>query len=122
MAQRLELLGGKELRASLKAAGDDLADLKAAHAAAAAIIAAAAKGMAPRRTGRLATSIRGSGSKAEAIVQAGVVYAGVIEFGWPRRNIPGQPYLVPAARDTEPEWRPAYEAELQRIIAKVKGL
>jgi phage gpG-like protein len=121
----LDVEGGKELRRSLKAAGDDLADLKEAHAEAARTVATAAKGTAPVRTGRLAASIRGSGTKTGAIVRAGgarVPYAAIQEFGWPRHNIVGQPYLVPAARETEPDWRRAYEAAVKRILAKVKGV
>ena len=125
MAAIAEIEGAKELRRSLKAAGDDLSDLKAAHAEAARTVATAAQAGAPMRTGRLSASIRGSGAKAGATVRAGgarIPYAGVQEFGWPRHNIPGQPYLVPAARETEPEWRAAYEAAVEAILAKVKGL
>jgi hypothetical protein len=120
----VEVEGGKELRKSLKNVEDGLKDLQAAHAAAAGIVAAAAPSYAPLRTGRLAGSIRGSGAKAAATVRAGgakVPYAGVQEYGWPRRNIPAQPFLVPAAHDTEGEWRPVYEARVEELIDKVHG-
>ena len=125
MAAIAEIEGAKELRRTLKAAGDDLADLKAAHAEAARTVATAAQAGAPMRTGRLSASIRGSGTKTGAVVRAGgarIPYAAVQEFGWPRHNIPGQPYLVPAARETEPEWRAAYEAAVAAILAKVRGM
>jgi phage gpG-like protein len=116
--------GEKELRASLKAAGDDLSDLKAAHAETARTIAAAGQGNVAVRTGRLSGSIRGSGTKTAAIIRAGggsIPYAKVIEFGWRRHNIEPQKYLTRAAIDTEPTWKRAYQDAVQRILAKVHG-
>jgi phage gpG-like protein len=117
--------GARRLRATLKQAGDDLEDLKAAHARAAAIVVARGRPGAPvGETGRLAASVRGSGTKAGAIVRAGsaaLPYAGVQEWGWPARHIAAQPFLVPAALETEPTWYPAYQAEVQAILDRVKG-
>ena len=124
MPAQYEVEGAKELRRTLKKAGDDLSDLKAAHAETATIVATAAQSGAPRRTGRLSGSIRGSGTKTMAIVRAGgakVPYAGVQEYGWPRRNIPAQPYIVPAAHDTESTWMGRYEDAVKRLLGKVKG-
>ena len=121
----VRLEGARELRRTLRAAGDDLGDLKRAHAEAAGIVVPVAQAGAPRETGKLAATIRGSGTKTQAIVRAGfaaVPYAGVQEWGWPARNIPAQPYLIPAGQATEPAWIGAYEAEVDRILAKVKGV
>jgi hypothetical protein len=116
--------GARELRATLKAAGDSFADLKAANAAAAGIVAPVAAGRAPVRTGRLAATVRPAGTKVAAIIRAGraaVPYAGPIEFGWPSRNIEPQGFIVPAARDTEPQWTEVYWAAINRIIARIRG-
>jgi hypothetical protein len=116
--------GGRQLRATMKAAGDDLADLKAVNAAAAATVAAVARPRAPVRSGRLASTVRPSGTKTAAIVRAGraaVPYAGVIEFGWPGHNIEAQPFIVSAAQDTEPEWTAAYTAAVDRILSRIRG-
>lgn len=121
-----QVKGGRELRRSLKAAEGNLDDLKAAHARAAAIVAGRGRTVAPvGETGRLAATVRGSGTNTAANVRAGsagVPYAGVQEWGWPARHIPAQPYLVPAAQETEPEWLPAYQEEVQTILDRVKGV
>jgi hypothetical protein len=116
--------GAKELRRTLRKAGDDMKDLKVAHADAARIVSDAAVPKAPRRTGALAGTIRPAGTKTMAIVRAGyarVPYAGVQEWGWPRRNIPAQPYIVPAAHETEADWVKRYDEEIERILGKVEG-
>jgi phage gpG-like protein len=61
-----------------------------------------ASAMAPRLTGALASSVQGNPSAEKAQILAGsaaVPYAGVIEYGWPDRNIDAQPYLNPAVND-----------------------
>ena len=124
MAATFEIEGGKELRKSLRDVENGLKDLKVAHAEAAGIVAEAAMAGAPRRSGRLAGSIRPSGTKAAAIVRAGgarIPYAGVQEYGWPGHNIPAQPYIVPAAHDTESTWIARYEAAVDQLLGKVKG-
>lgn len=117
--------GGREFRASAKRAGDDLSDLKEAHAAAAGIVAPVARASAPVGTsGRLAASVRPGATKTASIIRAGkksVPYAGVQEFGWPARNIEPQPFVVPAAQETESRWVPLFEAALERIIRRIKG-
>ena len=117
--------GARRLRSTLKAAGDDLSDLKAAHARAAAIVTARAGSAAPvGPTGRLAASVRGSGTKQGAFVRAGsaaVPYAGVQEWGWSARHVPAQPFVVPSAMETEPIWHEAYTAEVEAILDRVKG-
>lgn len=78
------------LQKDLQALGLELEDPKDAMSDIAAEGARLAASFAPRRTGRLAASIKGSRAKGSAIVKAGgarVPYAGVINYGWPRRNI-----------------------------------
>jgi len=116
--------GGPELRRTLRRAGDDLTDLKEAHARAAQIVTPAAQAGAPHRTGRLAATVRGAGQKTAALIRAGyasVPYAGVIEWGWPARSIVAQAFIGTAARATETTWREAYLAQVQDILDRVKG-
>lgn len=116
--------GAKQLRASMKAAGEDLSDLKEVNAQAARTVSAAAVPRTPVRTGRLAASIRPSGTKTAAIVRAGrssIPYAGVIEFGWPGHNIEAQPYVTTAAADTQPTWESTYQQAIDRIVARIRG-
>lgn len=117
--------GAKELRRTLKRAGDDLGDLKSAHAEAAGIVTAASRMRAPKRTGRLAASVRGSGAATTATIRAGrssVPYAGPIHWGWPARNIPANPFIANAAQDTEPVWARRYEAAVEKILHRIKGI
>lgn len=121
----LQVEGARELRRTLKKAGDDLGDLKEAHAAAAGIVAPAARANAPvGPTGRLSSSVRPGATKTQSVIRAGkaaVPYAAVQEFGWPARNIAAQPFVRPAAQDTEPQWTALFQAAINRILNRIKG-
>jgi hypothetical protein len=124
MAAEFEVEGGKELRRSLKQVEDGLKDLKAVHAEVGGIVADEARATAPTLTGALAGSVRPGATLRGAVIRAGgarVPYAGVIHWGWPRRNIVGQPFMTSAASDTEPTWLARYEARIDELLAKVKG-
>jgi hypothetical protein len=133
--------GGRQLRRTLKEAGDDLSDLKAAHKEAATIAAEGASSLVPVRTGRLAASIRPAGTKTAGIVRVGtkaVPYAHAIQWGrqiWPSKKAspPAAPrhkfksfikpslFATEGAKDTEPRWVAAYEKALQDAVNKVEG-
>ena len=126
MAKRglVEVEGAARLRRTLRAAGADLEQLRAAHAAAAAIATEAAANRAPVRSGTLAATVRGSGTKTAGIVRAGfarVPYAGPIHWGWPARSITAQPFIVEAAQDTEPSWIRVYEQAVDQALKQIKG-
>jgi hypothetical protein len=119
-----EVLGARELRATLKAAGEDLKQLKEPSAEVAGVVSRAASAGAPRRTGRLSSTVRGSGTNRAAVVRAGtarVPYAQVIHWGWGRRNIAADPWMSRAAVRTEPIWTVVYRTAVVRIISKVRG-
>jgi hypothetical protein len=119
-----EVVGAIRLRATLKKTEDGLEDLKALHGEIAQIVADYARPRAPRVTGTLAGTIRPGATKTMAVVRAGfakVPYAGVQEWGWPARNIPPNPFLKPAAHETETTWRKKYDDEVDRLLSKVKG-
>jgi hypothetical protein len=116
--------GARELRRTLKRAGDDLADLKAANAKAGQTVAQWAAVKAPRRTGALGASVRAGKAVGRAQIMAGnaaVPYAGVIHWGWPARRITAQPFIVEAAQATQPAWEAAYLDDMQRVVDRVKG-
>jgi hypothetical protein len=103
----LEVEGGRELRRALKGVEGGLADLKATHAKISATVTPVAQRTAPVLTGRLAGSVRGSGTAAAAVVRVGgsaIVYGGPIHWGWPAHNIAAQPFLVDAGTATQPVW------------------
>ncbi|WP_280383364.1 hypothetical protein [Nocardia wallacei] len=122
MAEQVRVIGGRRLRATMRRAGVDMQELNRAHAAAARIVADAAR--APVASGRLQSTIRPGATRTQAIVRAGyasVPYAGVIHWGWPRRNIRAQPFLSDAATSTESTWIKSYEDEIERIISQIEG-
>lgn len=125
----LTVEGGRELRRTLRQAGSDLTELKEANKRAADIVAAAAPARAPRVSGRLASSIRGAGTKTAGIVRAGnnrksatgIRYALPIHWGWPKRNIKANPFLSDTAQQTEEKWMKEYEIDIEKIVNLVKG-
>ncbi|MGO1048802.1 HK97 gp10 family phage protein [Crossiella sp. CA198] len=93
MHTRIHVEGMKELRRELGALDRNAMrrTLRGAHVEVADLVAAEAKSTAPRRTGRLAASVRGTASESKAYVMAGtsarVPYAGPIHFGVPASRI-----------------------------------
>jgi phage gpG-like protein len=119
--QVAEVVGRERLAATLHRAADQLAHMDNATEQAANLIRVRAQGRAPKHTGALAGSIRASHTGATAEAASSRVYAGVQEYGWPGHHIAAQPYLRPAAEDTEGVWINYYRAELVRIIGTVEG-
>jgi hypothetical protein len=118
----VQVVGARQLRATMKRAGDDLGDLVDVHGEISRLVVASTR--APRRSGRLAGTVRGSGTKTVATVRAGrssVPYAGPIHYGWPARHIAPSPFLTDAAHGTEPAWRAMYLDAVEKILARVKG-
>jgi hypothetical protein len=116
--------GARELRATMKAAGANLSDLNAVNKQTASLVSAEAVGRTPRRTGALAATVRPAGTRTAAIVRAGrasVPYANVIEFGWPARGIEAQPWVYEAAQAKESQWTSYYEAEIDKIVGRIRG-
>lgn len=117
--------GLPQVRRALRNIQGNVDDLKDANAAVAALVAHAAAPRAPRRTGRLASSVRGNRSAGRATVSAGgatLPYAGPIHWGWPSRHIDGQPFIVDTALATEPVWLPMYERNVQDAVDKTTAL
>ena len=50
-----------------------------------------------------------------------VPYAGPIHWGWPRRNISPNTWVVDAARATEPQWLRAFVRDIDKALDKVEG-
>jgi phage gpG-like protein len=130
----LPVEGARTLRSTLKKAGHDLEQLKRIHAQVAQMVAGRAASLAPHRSGRLANTIRSSGTNAAAIVRAGrnaVPYAGPIHWGWPSRPKPAKnwrggpikanPFIYTAAENTQPSWEHIYLAALETIIRQIEG-
>lgn len=63
-------------------------------------------------TGHLSGSIRAS--KAE--ISIGAIYAGVINFGWPERNIAAQEFIYSSIKTSEREFMKDYLDEADRAL------
>jgi hypothetical protein len=125
-AGEIRMEGTRRLRRTLRAGGDDLSDMRAAHLDAATIAANASADLAPvGPTGRLQNSIRPAGTKTAGIIRAGtkrVPYAGVIHWGWGRRHIKSQPFLSNGARNSEGRWIRVYSDYLDKALDQIKGI
>lgn len=120
----VQVNGARELRRTLLAAGRDLSELSDANRRAASIVADTARTTAPRRSGRLAGSVRPGATRRAGIIRAGngnVPYANPIHWGWPRRNIAPHPFLSAAAESTEPAWLAVYADAIDDVLATIKG-
>lgn len=118
---RVELVGADTFDRTLDQAADAISDMKGATEKTATLIVADARARAPRRTGRLASSITGDVQPNQSLVGSDLVYAPVIHWGWPARNIEPEPFLVEAAEATRPSWEEAYQKDVQKTLDDVKG-
>jgi hypothetical protein len=135
----VKVTGAKELRKAIRQVEDAAAkkgmqaDLKGAYRTAARAVEVQAKMEAPRRSGRLAGSIKAKGTTTGASIVAGglksVPYAGPIHYGWPSRPnkskgwrggpITANPFLTRAAAGSIDIVRDVLADELQRVLDKV---
>lgn len=116
--------GLANLRRTMKSAGVDLKELSKINRAAATMVANAARLPAPKRTGRLAASIRPSGTQKAGVIKAGrksIPYGPPIHWGWFSRGINPNPWISRTAQSTESGWLPLYERHMDSVIQKVKG-
>lgn len=119
MVPEVEVEGADEVAHSLDTIADQLDGPVGAWGAVETIVLGMAKGLAPKRTGRLAASGQRSGNPVQASVTFGgpqVPYANPIHWGWPAHNIKAQPFLTTAVDRSEPAWRLAYEARVKDMI------
>lgn len=120
----VRVVGLNRLLRTLRRAGEDISELKEAHTAAARIVAAYAQAHAPRRSGKLAGTVRPMRVASRARIAAGtraIPYANPIHWGWAARGITAQPWISHAGQVTESQWEPAYVRDVQRALDRVVG-
>jgi hypothetical protein len=111
--------GLREKVKQLEAFGLEVDDLKDAFAAIAREGADLAARLAHRRSGRLASSIRGNRAKGKAVVTAGratVPYAGPVNYGWRRRHIEPQLFMQHASDQLEDRATALLEDNLNKAL------
>lgn len=118
--------GAEEVAAQFRRLGFKASDLAPAFARVGATVAADARSRAPRRSGRLASDIRSGGAggtgKTRATISAGratLPYAGVHEYGWPRRHIAERRFLRDAADENAQATADLLVREMQHRIDSV---
>lgn len=124
MSASLQVEGARQLRRTLKEAGDDLSDLKDVYGAVATLVAWRGQATAPRRSGKLSQSVRGNRAASKSVIMAGTAkirYAPAIHWGWPRRHISANPWLSQAAQSTEGQWTELYAQGVQEVLDGVVG-
>jgi hypothetical protein len=123
VAVRVE--GARELRRELRALGADLGELTAANRRIAELVVPRARAMSPntsgRGTGRLAESIAARATRTQARISSRLVYAPVIEYGWPAHGIEPTQFVQRAIEESRDAVVAAYQDELGRIIEKHGG-
>lgn len=119
----VRVTGLRELIGDLRAVSVDVADLRQAFGGIANEAAGLAAAFAPRRSGRLASSIRGTATRNKATVTAGrgIAYAGVINYGWPARGIAASGFMQRADAAISRTAPRDLERQLHRLLA-IKGL
>ena len=108
----------------LQKLGLEVEDLKEAFSEISAEGAVLASSFAPKRSGRLAASVRGNKAKNKAVVMAGrasVPYAGPINYGWPKRGIAASSFMQRADEVLQPKALQAITDALDEKIRE-KGL
>jgi hypothetical protein len=119
VAEAITVKGVKEVTDSLKKLNKDLEANLELNKELSTTLSQKASAMAPVLTGALASSVKGNPSAEKAQILAGsaaVPYAGVIEYGWPDRNIDAQPYLNPAVNDNMGYIIEKYNDSIQKAI------
>ena len=113
--------GLRETVRSLQRFGVEVGDLKAAFKRIGSFVQRDAQSLAPKKTGRLAASIRPSNTKNKSIIRAGsarVVYAGVQHYGG-YNNIKPHPFLSKAVEDNREKVKQELDRELGDLIRKL---
>ena len=118
----IQVTGLREVRRGLRTLSADLPkELTRIHRAAADAVANHARRRTPRRSGRLAGTVKPQAGQSYARVAAGrkaVPYAGPIHFGWPARNIAPQPFLTDTIHEYAPRILDGYLKDLTDLMAE----
>ena len=121
----VRVTGLKELAAGARRAKDVAlpAALRGANRMIADRVAEDAAQHAPRRSGRLAASVKGRASATSASVVAGspqrVPYAAAVHWGWPKHNIASNPFLKNAADRAEADIEEYYAVVAAKVADAV---
>lgn len=122
---RIEIAGLGKLAKALKQIDEDLpAELKSINREAAEDVARLARTLVPVRSGRLLASIRAGSTIKSGTVKTGkakVPYAPPIHWGWAKRGIRPNPFLLDALDRRRDEVEATYVKQLSALTDKAFG-
>lgn len=121
MTDTISVTGDTMLAATLHNAARQLDDMAATNRQAGEVVRARAASNAPKRTGRLAGSVRVSASGHEAVVSSSVVYAARVNYGMPSVGQVAQPFMTNALASTASASVDKYEARVNAIVRTIRG-
>ena len=120
MATEIKIEGLPELSRALGGLSGDLRDLSALNAKVGDDLAAEIGRLAPRDTGRLADSWRGSADASKAEASSDLNYAGCQEYGVPSHNIEGKHYAERGLDAAGPAIESTYDEGVQKLCTKAE--
>ena len=115
----VKVIGARELRRALKAAEADMKDLTSVHRDVGQVVMSAQQP--PRRTGKLAASLKSSPTTTKARVSSTLPYAAPVHWGVPSRNLAPNPWISRAAQSTEQTWTDLYQKRIQALMNDVQA-
>lgn len=113
--------GAGRLALTMRAAARDLDDMSRRLGPVVAIIERVTAAATPVKTGALRASTTSAATSAGAYVGNTAVYAGPINFGWPRRGIEPRRFLPEPAQHAAALWLPAYAQAVDDVLDQIKG-
>jgi hypothetical protein len=121
-AATIQVAGADRLSRTLRKAAERVAsELPTGDTAA--IIQAAARAYAPKRSGRLSGSLYVTKLGPNAMqVGSALIYAPIIHYGWRAHGITANPFLTNAGRATESAWFARNQQHTQQILNSVRGI
>lgn len=118
----IDIKGVGRLVDTLHEAASSLDDMGDAAHAAGRVVASLAATTAPRRSGRLASSIAATVDRSSVEVGSDLIYAPPIHNGWVAHRIAPHPFLYVALGRTSPEVLAAYLDGVNRALGAVEGV
>jgi hypothetical protein len=116
---KVTVLGTAEVITQFRRLGFKTSDLHMVFGQIAADVAATARMLAPKRSGRLAADVRAGSAKTKATVMVGrssVPYAGPINYGWAARGIAPSLFMQKAADPKAATAGEDINREIKRLI------
>lgn len=120
---KLNTKGLRQTANQFRRAGVDMQQLKGAYKEMAGVVKKDIKTVVPHRSGDLERSLRSSATQKSGVVRAGnksVVYAGVINYGWPKHNIKAQQFMQRGLALSEDEVVKLYAEAIEDALRSIQ--